>query len=50
MAREVANEHDKLMAGGLSNTPLYKPDDPETHEIVAEMFKVSVNLNPLNAG
>jgi len=42
MAREVANEHGKLMAGGLSNTPLYKPDDPKSHEIIAEMFKEQV--------
>lgn len=40
MAREVADRHGKLMAGGVSNTPLYEPDDPKTHEAIYAMFKV----------
>lgn len=41
MARQVADKHGKLMAGNLSNNPLYDPAVPATHEQVYEMMKVS---------
>ena len=40
IAREVANETGTLMAGDISNTTIYDPDKPETHEEVYKMFKV----------
>ena len=42
LARKVADKYGKLMAGGLSNTPLYKEHDEENHEKIYNMFKVSV--------
>lgn len=41
MARQVADQYGKLMAGNLSNNALYDSDIPETHEKVYEMMKVS---------
>ena len=40
MAREVADKHNCLMAGNLSNTTSYDPNDPSTVEKAREMFKV----------
>ena len=40
IARSVADENGKLMAGNVSNTPLYKPNDKETDKIITEMFRV----------
>ncbi|GFR57346.1 betaine--homocysteine S-methyltransferase 1-like, partial [Elysia marginata] len=39
MARDVANKHGKLMAGNLSNTTTFKPNDPEAAEIARQAFK-----------
>lgn len=40
MARQVADKHGKLMAGNLSNNPLYDSNDLKTQEKVYEMMKV----------
>jgi hypothetical protein len=45
LARKVADKYDKLMAGGLSNTPLYKEHDEGNHQKIYDMFKVSVSAN-----
>ena len=42
IAREVANETGTLMAGGLCNTGIYQPDEPQTHVTVRNMFKEQV--------
>lgn len=42
IARKVANKYDKLLAGGLSNTPLYSKDDKDSHQKIYEMFKEQV--------
>ncbi|KAL4233484.1 hypothetical protein ACF0H5_008165 [Mactra antiquata] len=42
IARRVADKYDKLMAGGLSNTPLYKENDPEAQQKIYDMFKEQV--------
>ncbi|GFS16167.1 betaine--homocysteine S-methyltransferase 1-like [Elysia marginata] len=42
MARDVANKHGKLMAGNLSNTTTFKPNDPEAAEIARQAFKEQV--------
>ena len=44
IAREVANETGTLMAGGLCNTGVYQPNEPETHMTVRNMFKVKKNI------
>ena len=41
IARQVADETGTLMAGNLSNTTIYKPNDPEVEKEVMEMYKVS---------
>jgi betaine-homocysteine S-methyltransferase len=38
IAREVASEGDVLVAGNLSETWAYDPDDPSSHRHVREMF------------
>ena len=40
IAREIADKSGKLMAGNLSNTPFYDPDDRKMDEKIMEMFKV----------
>lgn len=40
IAREVADEHGKLMAGNISNTPLYVPNDPDVAQTIYDMYKV----------
>lgn len=40
IAKKVANKYGKLVAGGLSNTPLYKKNDTVAHQKIYEMFKV----------
>ena len=40
LARQVADSTDTLMAGNLSNTMVYDPDDPASWVTVKEMFKV----------
>ena len=40
IARRVADKYGKLMAAGLSNTPLYSKDDKESHQKIYDMFKV----------
>ncbi|XP_060592437.1 betaine--homocysteine S-methyltransferase 1-like [Ruditapes philippinarum] len=42
LARKVADKYDKLMAGGLSNTPLYKEHDEDNHQRIYDMFKEQV--------
>ena len=42
IAREVADENDKLMAGNISNTPLYIPNNPASHQEIYETYKVKV--------
>lgn len=42
MARDVADKYGKLMAGNLSNTTTFKPDDPAAAEIAREAFKEQV--------
>ena len=41
MAREIADETGTLMAGNLSNTNVWQPDNVEAQEMVEAMFKVS---------
>ena len=40
IARDIADKSGKLMAGNLSNTPFYDPDDRKMDEKIMEMFKV----------
>ncbi|XP_045196135.2 betaine--homocysteine S-methyltransferase 1-like [Mercenaria mercenaria] len=42
IARKVADKYGKLMAGGLSNTPLYSKMDKESHQKIYDMFKEQV--------
>lgn len=42
IAREVADANDKLMAGNISNTPLYVPNDSAAHQQIYDMYKVIV--------
>ncbi|XP_013387238.1 betaine--homocysteine S-methyltransferase 1 [Lingula anatina] len=42
MAREVADESGTLMAGNISNSTIYDPDNPEVNAYVKEMFKEQV--------
>ena len=41
LAKEVAVRHGKLMAGNLSNTNIYTPNDERLQNKVREIFKVS---------
>ena len=34
-----------MMAGNISNTPLYAPDNHETNKKIADMFKINSNLH-----
>ena len=40
IAREIADETGTLMAGNISNTTTYNPDNPQTHQETYDMFKV----------
>ena len=42
IAKEVAAEHDSLVAGNICNTNVYDPDDPATHKVVRDMFAKQV--------
>jgi betaine-homocysteine S-methyltransferase len=42
IAKDVAEETGALLAGDLSNTNVYLPDDRETHSAVREMFEEQV--------
>jgi len=42
IAKEVAAEHDSLVAGNICNTNIYEPDDPATHGLVRDMFTEQV--------
>lgn len=42
LARKVADKYGKLMAGNLSNTPLYKEHDEGNHQRIYDMFKEQV--------
>ncbi len=42
IAREVADETGTLMAGGISNTNLYKPGDKEVERTIRSMFEEQV--------
>ena len=44
LAREVANKTGKIMAGGVSNTPLYKENDEEMANKITEMFRVNTYM------
>ena len=44
IARQVADETGTLMAGNLSNTTIYKPNDTEVEKEILEMYKVSLKL------
>ena len=44
IAREVADETGTLMAGNLSNSTIYKPDDPDIQKTIYEMFAVRRQL------
>ena len=45
IARQVADETGTLMAGNLSNTTIFKPNDPEVEKEIMEMYKVSPRLS-----
>ncbi|XP_069140964.1 betaine--homocysteine S-methyltransferase 1-like isoform X2 [Argopecten irradians] len=42
IARDLANETDTLMAGGLCCTTIYDPDNTETHDKIRSIFKEQV--------
>ncbi|RUS81012.1 hypothetical protein EGW08_011217 [Elysia chlorotica] len=42
MARDVADKYGKLMAGNLSNTTTFQPDDPASAEVARQAFKEQV--------
>lgn len=42
IAREVADEYGKLMAGNISNTPLYVPNDPVVSQTIYDMYKEQI--------
>ncbi|XP_052781644.1 betaine--homocysteine S-methyltransferase 1-like [Mya arenaria] len=44
MAREVADQHDCLMAGNICNSAVYVAGDPESHKITEQMFKEQIEL------
>jgi betaine-homocysteine S-methyltransferase len=39
IAREVAGESGCLLAGNLSNTNIYQPEDPDTHRLIRRAFE-----------
>lgn len=41
IAREVADEYSKLMAGNISNTPMYVPNDSAVAQEIYNMYRVS---------
>src|ERR671919_243271 len=42
LAREVADESGCLLAGNISNTNIYEPDDAESHRLVRRAFAEQV--------
>ena len=44
IAREVADRTGTLMAGNISNTGTFRPDDPDSREETRQMFKVSTHF------
>ena len=44
IAREVADKYGKLMAGNLSNTPLYEKGDENSYAKCTAIFKVCLKL------
>ena len=42
IAKEVADESGCLLAGNISNTNIYEPDDAETHRLVRRAFEEQV--------
>lgn len=42
MAKEVARENDKLLAGGICNSGIYDPQDESTFAAVTAMFKEQI--------
>lgn len=42
IAKEVAAEHDSLLAGNICNTNVFDPDMVQSHQIVREMFTEQV--------
>ena len=49
MAREVADETNTLMAGGVSNTNIYVSDDKEKKKQIRDMFEEQVRINRLES-
>ena len=45
IARQVADETSTLMAGNLSNSTIFKPNDPEVEKEIMEMYKVCHKLS-----
>lgn len=43
IAREVADDTDTLMAGGVSNTNIYMENSPEVEERIRAMFEEQVS-------
>ena len=44
MARAVADDTGKIMAGSISNTPLYRENDEETANRITDMFRVILRI------
>ncbi|ESO89335.1 hypothetical protein LOTGIDRAFT_183387 [Lottia gigantea] len=42
IARDVADETNTLMAGNLSNTNVFNPDDPTTYDVASQIFQEQV--------
>lgn len=42
IAKEVAAEHDSLLAGNICNTNVFEPDDATTHAVARDMFTEQV--------
>ena len=47
IAREVADDKGKLMAGNLCVTGVYSSEDKSTHDITRRMFQVNITFNLL---
>jgi len=42
IAREVADESGTLLGGNISNTTIYKPNDPEVHKQIKNIFEEQI--------
>ena len=43
IAREVAEDTGKIMAGSVSNTPLFRENDEEMANKITDMFRVTIS-------